>query len=81
MLAHKKVFHSFRGTFADCLKDAQVPLDMREAIMGWEPSGKMDAQYGSGHSIELLSEQVAKSSYPGLDLSHLLNTKVLEQRD
>lgn len=70
-VSHKKVFHSFRGTFADCLKDAEVPLDMREAIMGWERRGKMDALYGSGYSIELLSEQVAKTSYPDLDLSRL----------
>ena len=70
-VSRKKVFHSFRGTFADRLKEAHVPLDIREAIMGWEPSGKMDARYGSGYSIDVLSEQVAKSSYPDLDLSHL----------
>tara|TARA_R110002110_G_C13468395_1_gene719665 strand:- start:14322 stop:15293 length:972 start_codon:yes stop_codon:yes gene_type:complete len=70
-VSRKKVFHSFRGNFLDRLKEAEVPLDMREAILGWEPKGKMDARYGSGYSIELLSEQVAKVSYPGLDLSRL----------
>ena len=70
-VARKKVFHSFRGTFTDCLKDAQVPLDMREAILGWGPAGKMDARYGSGFTVDTLYDQVARSSYPDLDLSHL----------
>ena len=67
----KKVFHSFRGTFADRLKNAGVPLDKREAIMGWEAAGKMDARYGEGFSIEALSEEMQKTTYPDLDLSFL----------
>jgi len=67
----KKVFHSFRGTFADCLKNAGVPLDRREAIMGWDPKGKMDARYGDGFDVEVLFEEMQKTSYPELDFSAL----------
>lgn len=71
----KKVFHSFRGTFADRLKHAGVPLDKREAIMGWEPAGKMDARYGEGFTIEALSEEMEKTGYPELDFSFLFPHK------
>ena len=67
----KKVFHSFRGNFTDALKSADVPLDMREAIMGWDNKGRMDARYGSGFTIEALSKAMNPVTYDGLDLSHL----------
>ncbi|MBV1887594.1 MAG: hypothetical protein KUG61_10970, partial [Parvibaculaceae bacterium] len=61
----------FRGTFADRLKHAGVPLDKREAIMGWEPAGKVDARYGEGFTIEAPSEEMEKTGYPELGLSFL----------
>ncbi len=70
-VSRKKVFHSFRGTFADCLKAAEVPLDMREAIMGWTPAGKMDARYGDGFGVSLLSKEMQRTNYRELDLSFL----------
>jgi len=47
--------HSFRHTLADRLKAEKVPKDVREAIAGWK-SQAMDTHYGTGYSIEVLSE-------------------------
>lgn len=67
----RKVFHSFRGTFNDALRAADVSVEFREAIMGWVDCKKMDARYGKGHLIKRLHAVVSNVSYPGLDLSHL----------
>lgn len=67
----RKVFHSFRNTFNDALRNANVSRELREPIMGWVDYKKMDNNYGKGHLIKRLYSEVSRVSYDGLDLSHL----------
>ncbi|MEP3525063.1 MAG: site-specific integrase [Hyphomicrobiales bacterium] len=67
----RKVFHSFRNSFNDALRAADVRMEHREQILGWVDHKKMDSRYGHGHLIKRLHEEVARVEYEGLDLSHL----------
>ncbi|WP_157255841.1 MULTISPECIES: site-specific integrase [unclassified Shinella] len=70
-VARRKVFHSFRNTFNDALREARVERDLRDQIMGWVDYKRMDSRYGDGHTLRRLHEEVSKVEYGGLDLSHL----------
>jgi len=67
----RKVFHSFRNSFNDALRAADVGLEYREQLLGWVDYKRMDSRYGSGHLITKLYDKVARVEYEGLDLSHL----------
>jgi integrase len=67
----RKVFHSFRNSFNDALREAKVPVEFRKAINGWSSQEGMDTRYGRGHKVHRLAEHVEKVTYEGLDLSHL----------
>ena len=67
----RKVFHSFRNTFNDALRNADVSRELREPIMGWVDYKKMDNRYGKGHLIKRLHDELERVSYETLDLSHL----------
>lgn len=69
--ARRKVFHSFRNSFTDALRDGGVPEELRIAINGWAAQEAMDKRYGRGHKVQRLYEEVKKVAYPGLDLSPL----------
>lgn len=68
---HRKVFHSFRNTFNDAMRDAEIGLEIREQVMGWTDQSKMDSRYGIGHKIARLAKEVSRVQYPHLDFSHL----------
>lgn len=70
-VSRRKVFHSFRGTFNDALRDADVPIDIREALCGWGDQSSMDRKYGKGVKLAKLSGHINKISYDELDLSGL----------
>jgi integrase len=54
-------FHSLRGTWKDAARDAGVPGDIQERIMGHTYSGNaVAAKYGSGHSLPVLASWMAK---------------------
>lgn len=70
----RKVFHSFRHTMMDRLREHIEDMELRFAITGhWEGSGKLPvaAGYGRGFSIARLAAAVEAVRYPGLDLSAL----------
>lgn len=67
----RKVFHSFRNSFNDALRQADVRLEYREQIMGWVDYKRMDSRYGQGHLIQRLHDEISRTFYDGLDLSHL----------
>jgi len=46
----KKVFHSFRHTWTDLAREAEIPEDMRLALAGRELRGS-EAGYGAGYSL------------------------------
>lgn len=70
-VSRRKVFHSFRGTFNDALRDADVPIDIREALCGWGDQSSMDHKYGKGVKLANLKGHIDRVSYDELDLSSL----------
>lgn len=65
-------FHSFRHLFRDALTEASVPIPDVERLGGWELMKRSaERQYGKGPSLHRLREQLDKTSFSGLDLSHL----------
>ncbi len=64
------VFHSFRHTFRDGLREGEVDRDRAFAIGGWADSSD-GSHYGDGSSPAKLAQAIEKVSYPGLDLTHL----------
>lgn len=64
-------FHSFRHTYRDALREADVSKERAQALGGWSGSGSADELYGSGLRPSTLAKEIAKLRYDGLDLSHL----------
>ncbi|NVK41606.1 MAG: tyrosine-type recombinase/integrase [Oceanospirillaceae bacterium] len=61
------VMHSFRHTFRDALRSAELPAEAVRYLGGWARSGADVAdQYGSGFSLAHLNEFMSRVSYPGL---------------
>ena len=71
----RKVFHSFRPTFNDAMRDAEVPAEYRATIQGWRGQIAMDERYGQGHKVKRLAEHVARVRYEELGLRHLVMEK------
>ena len=65
----KTVFHSFRHTFTDALRDAGVEDSHMKALLG-HADQSVTAQYGSKYSPTVLAKDVAKVDF-GVDLDHL----------
>ncbi len=63
-------YQSFRHTFRDAARDADLPKDRARMLGGWGNKDVSD-QYGIGGSIPRLYKDIQKIAYPGLDLSHL----------
>lgn len=66
----RKNFHSFRHTFRDALREAEIPQDRVRELGGWS-SGSTEDHYGSGTRASTLAREIAKIRYDGLDLGHL----------
>ena len=68
----KARFHSLRHQFRTALGNAGVPLEITREICGWDDSESgMEKRYFLAH-LKQLEVAVAKVSYEGLDLSHLV---------
>jgi integrase len=51
------VFHSLRGTWKDAARNAGVPGDVQERIMGHKERGNPTAAgYGDGHNLDVIAE-------------------------
>jgi integrase len=81
-ISDTNVFHSFRHNFIDALRAARVDQEMREALFGhgWHRTTTTGG-YGVKDmvlrfSANGLTDAVASVSYRGLDLSHLVSSKV-----
>lgn len=70
----RKNFHSFRHTFRDALREAEIPQDRVRELGGWS-SGSTEDDYGSGTRPSTLAREIAKVRYEGLDLTSLLPIK------
>ncbi len=53
-----KVFHSFRHTFINHLKQKNVPIDKVAALVGHEDQSMTSGRYGKQYSVEILLEVV-----------------------
>jgi integrase len=66
----KTAFHSFRHSFEDACRDAELPLELTNALQGHGVEG-MAGRYGRGYVLKKLNEAMQRVSHDGLDLSHL----------
>lgn len=71
-IKHDRIsFHSFRHSFEDACRNSRIPLDFVNALQGHAQQG-MAGRYGNGlYGLQLLSEEMEKLTYNGLDLRHL----------
>lgn len=58
--------HSLRGTFKDKMRDAEVGLEVHNAIMGHDTGG-VAASYGRGPSLAVMKAAVDKAQHPYLE--------------
>ncbi|MFC3642754.1 DUF6538 domain-containing protein [Aquibium oceanicum] len=66
----KKVFHSFRHTYRDALREADISDQKVRALGGWS-SSRTEENYGRGLKASTLARDIQSVKYDGLDLSHL----------
>ena len=70
----KIVFHSFRHTYRDAVRDAELPYEGALQLGGWS-SNNTDSIYGDGLKASKLYEYICRIEYKGLDLSHIYATE------
>jgi integrase len=61
------VFHSFRHTVKDALRDFHVEDGLQRKLLGHAGIGEAD-KYGRGFALKTLDEAIQKLYYPGLEL-------------
>ena len=67
----RKTFHSFRHTFKDACRAAEIENVISDALQG-HSSGTVSAAYGTGYyPLSVLAAAMEKVRYPGLDLRGL----------
>lgn len=64
-------FHSFRHTFTDACRIADLSPQRIDRICGWAGEGRQQRDYGRDKLIAELAEDLARIGYKGLNLSHL----------
>jgi hypothetical protein len=58
--------HSLRGSFKDKMRDAEVPQEVHNAILGHDQH-TVGAAYGRGPSLGSMKAAVDEASHPYLD--------------
>lgn len=66
----RKVFHSFRHSYRDALREADISIEKVRALRGWS-SGRIEDDYGSGLRASTLAKAIEAVRYRGPDLSHV----------
>jgi len=67
-------FHGFRHGFRDALRRADVSDSRVNKLGGWKEEGQQ-AKYGRDRILPQLRDEIAKVSFPGLDLSTFTSLK------
>lgn len=76
----EQCFHSFRHTFADGVRIAEVPQEAIRRLGGWTDKSSSETGYG-GRLLPFLALHLPKLQFKGLDLSHLTgNAKPTRRR-
>jgi integrase len=63
-------YKSFRHTFRDAARDADLPRERARLLGGWGAKDSSD-RYGIGGSVPRLYRDINQICYAGLDLTHL----------
>ncbi len=63
---YQKPFHSFRHTFRDALREAEIDVMVANALMGHKDDS-MGGNYGLGHSLNTLNRAIQQISYPDVE--------------
>lgn len=58
-----KVFHSFRHTLANELKQRRVPLEVSEAIIGHEGKSMTYGRYGKDYRVDVMFDAIKQVDY------------------
>ena len=58
----RKVFHSFRHTFKDALRNSEVDEALSDALTG-HTNGSVGRQYGQGYTLEKLNKAIQSIEY------------------
>jgi len=66
----KTSFHSFRHTYRDALREADISAERVKALGGWANT-EVQEDYGKGLKPATLYQEIKKVRFEGLDLSHL----------
>jgi integrase len=66
----RKAFHSFRHTYRDALREADISIERVRALGGWS-TGNTEDRYGAGHRASTLACDIARVTFPGLETDHL----------
>lgn len=53
-------FHSFRHTFRDALRLANVEVEIAERLAGWSNNNRTSSHYGEGHTMDQMAAEMAK---------------------
>ncbi len=71
------VFHSFRHTWRDAVRNARIPVEIAQVLGGWSGEGQ-DKKYGSERfNAKTRFEEIVKLTYQDLDLSHLYDRSII----
>lgn len=68
------VFHSFRHTFQDAMREAEFTDSLQDAIAGRSDEHSR-GDYGKGYSVRVKQIAIEKIAYPSLDLSLILRRR------
>jgi len=61
-----KVFHSFRHTFRDACREADIGEELADALMGHSAQKRTGRQYGRSFSVAKLHAAICRINYPGV---------------
>jgi len=75
----KAVFHSFRHTFRDAMREAGIDEGRTNALGGWSRGQDIGARYGQGFSAKKLFDAISAIQFSGLDLAHLHSSDLLRR--
>lgn len=67
----KTSYHSFRHTFRDAMRQAELSPGIVAALGGWDDKEGVSSTYGQGYKMSKLYEAMEKIQHEDLDLSHL----------
>ena len=66
-----KPFHSFRHSFRDACREAELGEEIADAFMGHAKGDRTGRSYGGGFSLAALHRAICKIHYPGLKITVL----------